>query len=151
MSWDPPGLWASLILSVSGGIVAGVIVLAGEVVLRRRYERVQREKAERAICMFFKDWEKMLNYFHSLRLENSDEEPDLSLMFFYHRVSLLEVQNLIARWSRYLAADQVEELDNVLHLQGMLTAAQVNAGGFWSKRAYDNFFRRARDIDWLNF
>ncbi|MYC37871.1 MAG: hypothetical protein F4X66_13310 [Chloroflexi bacterium] len=151
MSWDPPGLWASLILSVSGGIVAGVIVLAGEVVLRGRYERVQREKAERAICMFFRGWEKGLNVLHSERLDDSDEDFWLRTMFLYHRVSLLEVQNLIARWSRYLAAEQVEELDNVLHLQGMITAAKVNAGGVWSKRMYDNFFLQARKIDWLNF
>ena len=29
MTWDPPGLWASLILSISGGIVAGILVLVG--------------------------------------------------------------------------------------------------------------------------
>ena len=41
MTWDPPGLWASVILSVAGGVVAGLIVLAGEVAIRRGYERVQ--------------------------------------------------------------------------------------------------------------
>ena len=53
MTWDPPGLWASLILSISGGIVAGILVLVGEVALRRGYERVQRGKATKVIGQFF--------------------------------------------------------------------------------------------------
>ena len=31
MTWDPPGLWATIILSIPGGVVAGTLVLAGEV------------------------------------------------------------------------------------------------------------------------
>ena len=61
MTWDPPDLWATIILSIPGGVVAGILVLAGEVALRRGYERIQYRKAIRAIGQFFGRWESTIN------------------------------------------------------------------------------------------
>ena len=44
MVWDPPGLWASIIISLLGGLAAGALVLAGEVAIRRGIDRRQRRK-----------------------------------------------------------------------------------------------------------
>ena len=60
MTWDPPGLWATIILSIPGGVVAGILVILGEIARRRGYERVQRRKAVRAIGQFFGKWESMM-------------------------------------------------------------------------------------------
>ena len=61
MTWDPPGLWASLILSISGGIVAGVLVLLGEIAIRWRYDhrqqKRQQKKGAKAIGLLFSEWE----------------------------------------------------------------------------------------------
>ena len=61
MTWDPPDLWATIMLSIPGGVVAGILVLAGEVALRRGYERVQQRKAFLAIGQFFGRWESTIN------------------------------------------------------------------------------------------
>ena len=55
MTWDPPGLWASLILSISGGIVAGVLVLLGEIAIRWRYDHRQQKKGAKAIGLLFSE------------------------------------------------------------------------------------------------
>ena len=60
MTWDPRGLWASIILSLSGGIVAGILVLLGEILIRMEYDRRQRMKAK-AIGLFFEEWETTIS------------------------------------------------------------------------------------------
>ena len=152
MTWDPPGLWASLILSISGGVVAGLIVLAGEVAIRWDHNRRQRQKGIRAIAQLFKEWETTINGAAPIAAQgNVPSVPKANVQFAFHEHYLRRAPNLIARWSRFLSADQVREVND--HLEGHQGAVI----GILPQRAvlpqtqYDQFFDTARAFDWLDF
>ena len=156
MTWDPPDLWATIMLSIPGGVVAGILVLAGEVALRRGYERVQQRKAFRAIGQFFGRWESTINDAMDIPA-HPDNPPNLgpisraSVQFAFHGDFLRRAPNLIARWSKYLTAEQMEELSN--HLEGHQGADMglLTQGRVLAQAQYDTFFRRAREFEWLEF
>ena len=103
MTWDPPDLWATIMLSIPGGVVAGILVLAGEVALRRGYERVQQRKAFRAIGQFFGRWESTINDAMDIPAHPGNP-PNLgpisraSVQFALHGDFLRRAPNLIARY-----------------------------------------------------
>ena len=152
MVWDPPGLWASVILSVTGGILAGLIVLAGEILIRRGYERVQRGKAERAICHFFRDWETTINEAADVP-SGPGTLPKLKVFvqFEEHGGFLTRAVNLVERWQRYLTAEQVEVLSNHLERHQAVFDSISGEGRPLHQFHYDDYFRRAREIKWLDF
>ena len=156
MTWDPPGLWASIILSVVGGILAGGLVLAGEFAISKGYEQVQQRKAMKAIGLFFKEWESTINETTDIPAHptNPSNGPinRAVVQFAYHEDYLRRAPNLLARWARYLAAEQVEELSNLLEgHQGAVIGLMRPRGRVLPQQVYDNFFRSAREIDWLDF
>ena len=59
--------------------------------------------------------------------------------------------NLIERWQKFLAAEQVEEISN--HLEGHQAVIDLVAprGEFFQQIHYDDFPRRAREVKWLEF
>ena len=155
MTWDPPGLWASIVLSVSGGVVAGVLVLLGEVVLRRGYERVQRGKACKAITQFFVSWESTINDAEDIPYHPSNPSGGpidrAVVQFAYHGDFLRRTPNLIARWSRYLTAEQVEELSNYLEGHQGAVIGILPQGRVLPTEQYARFFNEVRGIKWLDF
>ena len=156
MTWDPPGLWASGIISIMGGFAAGALVLAGEVLIRRGYERVQRGKAERAIGIFFREWETAINNV-PIDIPSDPNNPNLGpiarpeAQFAQHRLALLMAQNIVARWSRYLTAEQVQNVSNLLQIEELVTGTRLSGGRVWDLDHYDVFFRQVRGIEWLDF
>ena len=152
MTWDPPGLWASLILSISGGILAGAIVLVGEILIRLAQDRRQRRKAERAICHFFRDWETTINEAADVP-SGPGTFPMLKVFvqFEEHRDFLTRAANLVERWQRYLTAEQVEGLSNHLERHQAEFDSLIGEGGALHQLHYDNFFRQAHEIEWLKF
>ena len=152
MIWEPPGLWASVIISILGGMAAGVLVLIGEILYRLRRDRRERRKAEGAIGIFFREWETAIN--------NVPVDPDRPDYFSYgkdyqqagiHYDFLRRAPNLIARWSRDLTAAQVEELINLLKRHESDINFQLREIGEWGQYLYDPLFCRAREIKWLDF
>ncbi|MYC38095.1 MAG: hypothetical protein F4X66_14445 [Chloroflexi bacterium] len=155
MTWDPPDLWATIILSIPGGIVAGVLVLLGEVALRRGHERVQRGKAEKAIGRFFAEWESTINDTEEIPYHPSNPTGGpidrAVVQFAYHGDFLRRAPNLIARWSRYLTAEQVEELSNLLEGHQGAVIGILPQGRVLPTEQYARFFSEAREIGWLKF
>ena len=155
MTWDPPNVWATIILSILGGVIAGIIVLAGEVALRRGYEGVQRRKAIRAIGQFFGRWESEIN--DAMDIPAHEDNPNLgpiskaSVQFAFHGDFLRRAPNLIARWSRYLTANQVEELSNHLESHQGAHIGILPPGRVLAQAQYDIFFSTAREFEWLEF
>ena len=152
MTWEPPGLWATIIFPILGGVVAGILVLAGEVALRRGYERVQRRKAIRAIGQFFGNWESMIN--DALDIPDNPNFGPIdraSVQFAYHGEFLRRAPNLIARWSRYLTTEQVEELSNHLESHQGAHIGILPPGRVLNQFQYDAFFSGAREFKWLEF
>ena len=64
---------------------------------------------------------------------------------------LRRAPNLIARWSRYLTADQVEELSNHLESHQGAHIGILPSGRVLNQFQYDTFFRGAREFEWLKF
>ena len=152
MTWDPPGLWASIILSISGGILAGVLVLVGEIVFRRGRDHRQRRKAERAIGVFFREWETAINSAVGVPPNpNFGAVPKAAVQFAQHEYFIRMAPNLIARWSKYLTTEQVEELSN--HLEGHQGGhiGILPPGKVLAQFQYDQFFCQARAMPWLEF
>ena len=127
----------------------------GEVALRRGYEGVQRRKAYTAIGQFFGRWESTINDAQEIPYHPSNPSGGpierAVVQFAYHGDFLRRAPNLIARWSRYLTAEQVEELSN--HLEGLQGAVigLLPQGRVLPSEQYPSFFRQAREIDWLKF
>ena len=152
MTWDPPGLWASVILSVSGGIFAGVLVLLGEIAIRWELGRRQSSKAQRAIGVFFREWEKAINGAADIPPNpNFGAVPKAAVQFALHEDFLRRATNLIARWSRYLTAEQVEALSNLLEGHQGAHIGILPAGKVLAQFQYNSFFSQARGIEWLEF
>ena len=152
MIWEPPGLWASVILSVSGGVVAGVLVLLGEIAMRSGHDRRQRRKAEKAIGLFFKEWETEINNAVDIPSNpNFGAVPKAAVQFAMHGDFLRRAPNLMARWSRYITAEQVEELSNLLERHQGAHIGILPPGKVLAQFQYDQFFSRARAMPWLEF
>ena len=73
------------------------------------------------------------------------------LSFARHGDFLRRAPNLIARWSRYLTAEQVEELSNYLEGHQGAVIGILPSDRVLPQAEYDNFFRRAREFEWLEF
>ena len=152
MTWDPPGLWASLVLSISGGIVAGVLVLLGEIAIRWRYDHRQQKKGAKAIGLLFSEWETTINEAADIPSGlDTLPVPRANVQFGEHGEFMRRAANLIERWQRFLTAEQVEEISN--HLEGHQAVIDLVAlrGGLLQQIHYDDFFLRAREVKWLEF
>ena len=157
MTWDPPGLWASLILSISGGIVAGVLVLLGEIAIRWRYDHRQQKKGAKAIGLLFSEWETTINEAADIPSDPGTlpvpraPVPRANVQFAKNGEFMKRAANLIGRWQRFLTAEQVEEISN--HLEGHKAVIDYVApgGGLLQQIHYDDFFLRAREVKWLEF
>ena len=152
MTWDPLDPWTTITLSILGGVIAGVILLAGEVAFRKAYEGVQRRKAIMAIGQFFARWESTIN--DAMGFPGPESIGFISkesIQFARHKDFLRRAPNLIDRWSRYLTANQVEELSN--YLEGHQTAdiGILPHGTVLAQVQYEIFFSRARKFEWLEF
>ena len=115
MTWEPPGLLASTLISILGGLAAGPLVLVVEAVIRRGIDRQQRKKAERAIGQFFGKWEKAINEATDGPERYFDGMP---VHFYFHRAFLRLAPDSIAAWSRYLTAEQVDKLSGLIQQHG---------------------------------
>ena len=157
MTWDPPGLWATIILSILGGIVAGILVLVGEILIRRELDRRQRKRAERAIGQFFRWWQMLTrdpsetDSSESTSGTSWEQVRFLRVQFQIHEYCLMRVTNLIAAWSKYLTAKQVDELSTMIGEHQIQVIARLPEGQTPEQHQYDNFFQQARAIKWLDF
>ena len=123
--------------------------------MRKGYEGVQRRKAIRTIGQFFGRWESTIN--NAMDIPAHENNPNLgpiskaSVQFALHGDFLRRAPNLIARWSRYLTANQVEELSNHLESHQGAHIGILPQGRVLAQAQYDIFFSRAREFEWLEF
>lgn len=57
MSWNPPGLWATVIISIGGGFLAGLVLLALQWCWNTLGKRRRRKAAIKALRKFFHAWD----------------------------------------------------------------------------------------------
>ena len=152
MTWDPPGLWASLILSIFGGILAGALILVGEFLARREFNFRQQSKAAKAVGLFFGEWEKAVNNAPAIPAQGgAPAAPVHAVQFAFHKNYLGRAPNHIARWSRHLTAEQLEELSNLLEGHQRAAIGILPPSTVLAQAQYNQFFSQARQIKWLEF
>ena len=149
MNWDPPDVWATIILSIPGGIVAGVLVILFELGIRRNIELRQRRKATNAVSDYFKVWESQIKNIEAITdtpngIPIKKEQVQLPI----HQDFIRKAHNLIQRWSRQLDDEQIQEITNyIVGHEAVIALLSPN----WGQAQYDDFFQRAREISWLKF
>ena len=152
MTWDPPGLWASVILSVLGGTFAGVIVLVGEILIRRELGYRQQSKAAKAVGLFFEEWEMAINGANAIQQQGgAPGAPKAFVQFALHENFLRRAPRLIQRWQGYLTVEQVEEISNFIEGHQGAVIGILPAPAVLPQQQYDQFFGDARQIKWVKF
>ena len=68
-----------------------------------------------------------------------------------HTDYLRTAPNLVARWSRYLTSEQVEELSNLLQRHELAMRILPGPIDDYGPAEYEHFFSQARKIKWLDF
>ena len=102
--------------------------------------------------MFFKEWKTAINDAVDIPQQGTlPTIPKAAVQFAKHEDFLRRAPILIARRSRYLTAEQVQELSN--HLEGHQGAdiGILPAGKVLAQVQYDRFFNTAQGLDWLDF
>ena len=131
------------------------LVLLGQVAMGKGYEREQRGKAYKAIAQFFGSWESTINDAEEIPYHPSNPSGSpidrAVVQFAYHGDFLRRAPNLIARWSRYLTAEQVEELSNYLEGHQGAVIGTLPQGRVLPTEQYARFFNEVREIKWLDF
>ena len=57
MSWNPPGLWATVVISIGGGFLAGLVLLGLQWVWNAFGKSRRRRQEIKALQEFFQEWE----------------------------------------------------------------------------------------------
>ena len=143
---------ASILISIGGGVLAGALVLWGDNRIRKELDRRQQRKAERAIGQFFREWEHAINDAASFSTDDdAGVISEKAWRFATHARFMRRASNLVARWSRHLTPEQVENLNNYLEDHQAVIDLIGPRGGSFEQIHYNGFFREAREIDWLKF
>ena len=156
ITWLPPDPYASVILSIAGGFLAGI--LAGLVVVgiewagRYCYARRQQRKAIRELRKFFANWELQINT--SQGISDPQAGPLQSkevIQILSHKERLRTFHVLMLRLSTHLSEDQAEEI--LLFVEGHEALINIiPTDRTPDQNLYDVFFRRVREeITWLKF
>ena len=152
MTWDPTDFANIALLSVAGGVIAGIVVILLEWGFRSLYAWNQRRNAVNAVGDFFRRWEGDID--ETEEIVTSDGRftlPRSRLKFEKHREQLRTVRILLDRWSKFLSGEQSEEIALLLGRHEGAVMGIVPQGSFPSQNFYDAFFRTAREIKWLGF
>ena len=152
MTWNLPDPYASLVLSVGGGVLAGIVVILMEWGWRNFYGRWQRRKAIIGLSSFFRQWESTINSVESLTHPESGQHiAREDIQFAQHKNRPWTVPIMLSQESRHLSDKQAQEI-------ALLLAGHVNAevgilptGRVLSQQMYDRFFSNVREISWLKF
>ena len=152
MTLDPSNLTGAALLSIVGGIIAGVIVVLIEWGFRALYGWNQRRVAIKSVATFFRDWE---NYINSTEdVTTSDGRFTLNRgvqQFARHKDRLRTVRIVLDRWSKLLSAEQTQDIALLIGGHEGAVVSLIPNNKTPSQNFYDTFFRDARKIKWLKF
>ena len=142
----------TVVFPVVGGIIAGAIVVAMEWGFRVIFQMWQRGKAEKAIGLFFKEWECTVNTAEALSVPHAGRSYSKEdLQFVFHRDFLRQFPIRLGRWSKFLSEKETEQLalfvtgHEKAYLQDLLPGKNL------TQAIYDGFFCDAKKIEWLKF
>ena len=152
MMWDPPNAYASFVLSIGGGVLAGFVVVALEWGWRYWYGWRQQRKAIRDLSTFFGEWESILNTADGFQDPASGiTRSKQDVQFAMHKYRLWTVPIIMARWAKYISGEQTQEFNLLISNHENAVLSLVPASRVLSQNIYDMFFREARKVKWLKF
>ena len=141
----------TVVFPVVGGIIAGAIVVIIELVIRYILSRRQYGNAIKAIEKLFGEWESRINDAVDLLNDNGEIYRDRGvLQFLHHRYFIKRVPLALAAWSKNFSEQQTDELTRLIFDEEQRISV-VPHDKILLQDAYDQFFRKAREIDWLDF
>ena len=151
MDWNPPDVYASFILSIGGGVLAGFVVVVLSWCRSLIQAHRERRKAIRELRLFFREWESLINTADGLNVPQIPFEAEKHhVQFVKHKNRLWTVPIVLSRWSKYLSGQQVQEIALLIanhenaHI-GILPPDKVP-----NQWMYDNFFNELKKIKWLD-
>ena len=152
MVWQPPDAYASFLLSVGGGILAGIAVVTVEWVWRFGLASWQKKKAVRVLSALWGEWEESINSATGL----TDPQVGIKasrevLQFAKHKYYIWTVPIVLSRWARHIPEQYVEDLSRLVTSHQNAVVAILPPGKVMSQGLYDLFFRQAREVKWLKF
>ena len=151
MAWDP-NFTDTAILSIAGGIIAGIVVVLIEWWFRFLYGWNQRRNSVNAVGNFFRRWESDINSTDDLLTSDGRFSlPRDRLQFEKHKEYLRTVRILLDRWSKFLSGEQSENIALFLGRHEGAVIGIIPEGRIPSQDFHDAFFRTAREIKWLRF
>ena len=154
MSWNPPDLWATVVISIGGGFLASLVLLILQWGWNTFGERRRRKAAIKAL------W----NFFHAWDVAVARAAYDEDWQFVTHEQKLRRINDLLTLMRPNLYASQSSEITEFIRRQGELidSKRQALSLAFPELSAdtvpprlillpceYRNFFEQARKIKWL--
>ena len=142
----------TVIFPIVGGIIAGIVVIAIELGVRSLRQWHQRRTAIKVIGGFFREYESMINNADALNV------PQLGNYYTKEQVQFVRLKDFLRqfpirmnRWSKHLSEKQTEEI--TLYIVGYEGAVLgiIPQDRVSSQEIYNDFFRKAREIEWLKF
>ena len=151
MIWSPPDVYASSILSIGGGVLAGFVVVLIEWCWRLYRAKHGRRKAIIELRLFFREWESLINTAEGL---NDPQIPFKAekhhVQFVHHKNRLWTVPIVLSRWSPYLSEQQAQEIALLIANHENAHIGIVPPDRVANQWIYDNFFNELKKIKWLN-
>ena len=152
MSWDPTNFTDTALLSITGGVIAGIVVILLEWSFRFLYGWRQRRSAIHAVREFFRRWEDDINSTEDMLTSDCRFSlPKTQLQYVKHKDFLRRVRILLDRWSKFLSEKQTEDVALLLGDHEGGTMSIIPEDSVPGQNFYDVFFRDARTIEWLEF
>ncbi len=152
MNWNPPDPYASLILSIGGGVLAGIVVILLEWGWRGFYGWYQGRKAVKAVGTFFLEWETAINSVEPLDHPVRGDQISIEvLQFVKHKYYLWRSQIVLSRWAKQLSDEQIQEVSTLVAGHEHSVVGILPEGRVLPQQMYDRFFLDARSISWLKF
>ena len=151
MAWDPTDFTETALLSIAGGIIAGIAVILMELGFRSLYGWKQKRNAVNAVNDLFRRWESDINSTEELVTgDGRFRLPRDRLQFEKHKEYLRTVRILLDRWSKFLSGEQSEDIALFLARHEGAAFGVIPEASIPSQNFYVSFFLQAREIKWIN-
>ena len=147
---DSFDVYETVIFPIVGGVNAGFIVVIVELAFRNLHDRWQQRKAITAIKKLFSEWESKIASADDIKDDQNRILHERSVaQFLHHKYYIKRAPLTLAAWSRNLSEQQTDELTRLIvdHEQvvGIIPGDKVPFREF-----YDQFFKKAKEIKWLD-
>ena len=152
MIWNPPDPYASFLLSVGGGFLAGLAVVVVEWLWRFNLDSRQRKQAIQSLSKLFKEWESAINSAQAVKGPTpGTNRPREAVQLAYHSLYRRKAHIKVSRWAKHIPEHDAEELSLLLAShENVIVGLDLEKRGV-PQSLYDRFFSGARDINWLEF